>query len=196
MNKYTMNHTKSRNTESNWGRPRPVETFPARGSRFPTPPLDLVGSTSDGTPVHNRPNSHLHLTTNLLQEALSHVTPNGAPFHRQLVDLGRIIGSTECVPTTDSDKIIFASRPGRSGLTRFVLNRDPLPCSSVVVVLKKREDGFNGYIVVTAFIGKLPEPEPWDRFATPAARQFWLTHALIYNPATITPGTEQEQCPW
>ena len=58
------------------------------------------------------------------------------------------------------------------------------------------------YLLVTAFVGRKAELEPWDSGAfahasnPEAARQrsveFWNTHALIYNADRIVPGTEVE----
>jgi hypothetical protein len=86
------------------------------------------------------------------------------------------------------DEIVFAKRPGRFGLTRFVKNRKPEPCSKVVVILKK--GNYDEVVLVTAFVGHRPEPEPWDRNATAKSQAFWSTRALVWGSEPIVPGTE------
>ncbi|HOZ36467.1 MAG TPA: hypothetical protein PLR18_01395 [bacterium] len=63
------------------------------------------------------------------------------------------------------------------------------------MILKKAED-VGGYILITAFVGGLSEPEPWDRNTTPASADFWANHALIWGCEPIVSGTETTRCPW
>jgi len=149
-----------------------------------------------GEVVVDRFNSHLHQSVRpILAEALSRVESAGRKFFVEEVDFGRPVGETVCVPTGPSDQIVFAKRPKRFGLSRFVKNRKAEPCSSVVVILKTA-DGQQGFVLVTAFIGRRPEPEPWDRNATANSRAFWSSHALVWGSEEIIPGTETEKCPW
>jgi len=132
--------------------------------------------TSDGYSVIDRPNSHNHLPLAILKEAVGKVTMAGAAFQKTVVDMGRIVGKTECVETTDDDEIVYSTRPGRKGPTRFVLNREPEDTQFINVILKRADEG---YVLISAFFGGNAEPEPWDRHATQAAVDFWATHALI-----------------
>ncbi len=158
-----------------------------------------------GEAVCDRADSHLHGDVQmLLGEALAKVDSLGRQFFLEEIDFGRKVGQTVCVATKPGDKIVYARRPKRLGLTRFVKNRQAKPTSSVVVVLKKIGD--DKYEVRTAFVGKRPEPEPWDaRFfsqqanpqeAERKAREFWDGHALVWGSEPIIPGTETTVCPW
>lgn len=153
----------------------------------------ILGS---GQIVVDRYNSHLHESvTALLPEALAKVILKDTQFAVEQVNFDRIVGETTCVETHESDQIVFAQRPKRFGLSRFVKNRKPETCKSVVVILKKAEDG-DYYVLITAFIGVRPEPEPWDRNATPQSAGFWATHALVWGTEPVVPGTETNRKPW
>jgi hypothetical protein len=161
-----------------------------------------------GEVVVDRFKSHNHLSgklASLLPEALARIESNGRDFLVEEVDFGRPIGETICVPTGPGDEIVYAKRPKRWGLSRFVLNRQPEPCSSLVVILKKAED-IDGYILISAFIGHRPEPEPWDvrnfsQQPNPAeaerrSREFWASHALVWGCEEVINNTITAECPW
>jgi len=152
-----------------------------------------------GEEVVDRFRSHLHSTVApLLPDALARVEGRERQFLVEEVDFGRIVGQSTCVATGPGDEIVFAQRPGRWGLTRFIKNRQPEPTTSVVVILKTAAGkGHEGkYVLVTAFLGRKAEPEPWDPRATAASRDFWGSHALIWGSEPIVPGTETIVCPW
>jgi len=150
-----------------------------------------------GEVVVDRFHSHLHRgVAPLLPEALARIESNGRDFLVEEVDFGRPIGETICVPTGPGDEIVFAKRPKRFGLTRFVKNRKPEPSSSVTVVLKVTGEDRGAYVLLSAFIGGKPEPEPWDKNATEKSVAFWVSHALVWGCEPVVPGTETTVCPW
>ena len=150
-----------------------------------------------GEVVVNRYISHLHESVlAVLPTALAQVESNGRGFFIEEVDFGQPIGETICVTTGPGDEIVYANRPKRRGPSRFVKNRAPEPCSSVVIILKTADDEPEAFVLVTAFIGHKPEPEPWDRNATPQSRAFWATHALVWGSEPVIFGTEVAECPW
>lgn len=158
--------------------------------------LPLLGHLAGGEPVYDRPNSHLHAqVAEILPEALAKVNAEGKEFFVAEVAFGRVIGHTACVATGQDDQIVFAQRPKRFGLTRFVKNRQPETSEAVTVILKK-DDIEDYYILITAFVGTPAPPEPWDRNATEQSVPFWSTHALVWGCEPTTPGTEQKECPW
>ena len=153
-----------------------------------------------GEPVVDRYQSHLHSAVEvLLPEALARIDARGRQFLIEEVDFSRPIGKTVCVATSDADEIVFAQRPRRAGLSRFVKNRVAESCDSVVVILKTAsgaEAAMGAYVLVTAFVGHKPEPEPWDRNATPQSVVFWNSHAMIWGSEPVVPGTETNMCSW
>lgn len=156
-----------------------------------------LGKLASGQSVVDRYSSHTHqgLTMEVLQEAFAKISLKGEQFQVIQVDFDRIVGKNKCVRTNSDDRIVYALRNKRFGLTRFVKNREPEDCFSVVVILKKAEED-NTYVLVTAFIGEKAQPEPWDRNATEESVEFWNSHALIWGSEETLPGTETTQCPW
>lgn len=154
--------------------------------------------TSDGCSVIDRPNSHVHESVaELLPAAIGMIEANGQHFLVEEIDFGRIIGETVCVGTGPNDKIVYAQRPRRFGLSRFVKNRAPEPSSNIVIILMKAgDDDEYDYVLITAFVGSKPEREPWDQNATEIARAFWNSHALVWGTEPVLPGTETTTCPW
>lgn len=155
-----------------------------------------IGKTADGAVVFNRPKSHMHDEVNqIIVEALSRVHTLGRPFIEVEVDFGKVIGTSICVETSEHDCIVFAQRPNRNGLSRFVLDREPVPSTKAMIVLKKADD-LGGYILITAFIGSKSEVEPWDLRANKESLKFWHSHALVWGTEPIIKGTATTEYPW
>lgn len=116
-----------------------------------------------------------------LEEALRRVPTKNRPFIRVAVDLGRVIGTSQCVETDSSDQIYYASRPGRITQTRFVTTKTAQPCRLVTLIMKKAE---MNYRLITAYIGDLAEKEVGDPSIRTenermACENFWSCHALV-----------------
>lgn len=157
---------------------------------------DIGMSLASGQPVYDRHNSHVHENvTQLLPAAFAKINAQGRKFLIEEVAFDQLVGETVCVPTTDADEIVWVKRPKRIGHSRFVKNRKPDPCNKVVVILK-RDDFEDYYVLITAFIGHRPEPEPWDRNANGNSLAFWNSHALIWGCEPTISGTETNVCPW
>ena len=139
--------------------------------------------------------SHIHEGVGqLLPEVLSRVDSQGREFFKEVVDIGRVVGTKSCVVTGPGDEIVYAQRPHRDGHTRFVKNRESAPCSCLTVVLERAEEGH--YVLKTAFVGDESELESWHPKATEESREFWSTRALVWGSEPIIPGTETTDCPW
>lgn len=158
--------------------------------------VKMLGKLGSGQVVFDRPNSHLHKDIlGILEEALLKINLKDENYQEVELDLGRVMGRTDCVETNDSDQIVYAKRRGRKGYSRFVKNRKSEDSSKIVIVLKKAKEE-NCYLLVTAFIGSFPGPEPWDPNATMQSKKYWSSHALIWNSTEIDPKTETSLCPW
>lgn len=158
--------------------------------------METIGKLGSGEVVYDRYNSHAHgEVASLLPEALAEIDSLGRKFFIHEHDFGRVVGETVCVPTGPGDEIVFAKRPKRFGHSRFVKNCTPDPCSKVVVILK-RDDYEDYYVLITAFVGHRPEPEPWDRNANDNSLTFWSSHALVWGSEPTISGTETTECPW
>jgi hypothetical protein len=153
-----------------------------------------LGYLASGELVVDRTKSHIHPGLDeLLVPALARIESLGRERCVEEVDFGRVIGETHCVATTPDDKIIYAQRENRLGLSRFAPERKPEPCTAVTVVLWKSDDG---YVLRTAFVGRMAELEPWDKNATEASVLFWNTHALVPEGSRIVLETATLECPW
>ncbi|MDO8492120.1 MAG: CRISPR-associated protein Csx3 [bacterium] len=163
--------------------------------RWGTP---VLGRLASGELVVDRKDSHVttHQTVlPLLAETLALLHSEGRESFFGEANLGNVVGENIRVETTDTDEIIFAKRPRRRGLTRFVKNRQPEPCSDVVVLVKRIAGG--AYVLITAFIGTRCPAEPWDsQWATEQSVPFWSTHALVWGHEEVIAGTETKECPW
>ena len=158
--------------------------------------LRLLGNLASGEPVYDRFNSHLHHEVQeLLPEVFAGMVSKNGRFIVHEHDFGRIVGKSSCVTTSGSDKVVYARRPKRADMTRFVKNRQVEPSDKAVVILK-RDDYEQYYIVITAFVGGMAAKEPWDFRATDEDREFWENHALVWGSEEIIPGTETAVCPW
>ena len=83
------------------------------------------------------------------------------------VDMGRVIGRTACVPSTEDDVIEYRVRlkkdgsPARDYPSRFVVGRDMIPTTKIVVLAFFRD---GTWVLITSYLGELAPREPWDAF--------------------------------
>lgn len=136
-------------------------------------------------PVTKSDSFHFHeLSEEVIREALGKVRLKyKSKMIKYICKFNYVVGKNACVPTTEKDCIIFARRKGRKGDTRFVKNRVPEDCKSIVLILKQ-DTTEKYYILLTAFVGENSYPEPWDRFATEEAKKYWENHALVLDVFT------------
>jgi hypothetical protein len=159
--------------------------------------LPILGTLGSGQLVIDRPQSHIHESVRaILPETFSKVNLTTEQFVVKQIDFDRVVGETTCVVTSSDDQIVFAQRPKRFGLSRFVKNRAHEPCSSVCVILKRADDRPSAYVLISAFIGVCPQPEPWDPRATEKSVEFWNSHALVWGSEEVISGTETTNSPW
>ena len=160
---------------------------------------DVLGvwKLGSGETVIDRPQSHLHDgVLQFLPEAVARIDSHGRQVLVEIVVFGRVIGETTCVRTNSDDEIVYAQRQKRFGSSRFVKGRKAEPCSSLVVILKKADTEPEKYVLITCFVGKKSQPEPWDARATQESFRFWDEHALIWGSEPVLAGTETAICPW
>lgn len=156
-----------------------------------------VGRLASGELVIDRKDSHAatHPAVHaILAELISRVDSNQRVRFCESVDFGRIVGETICVETHDGDDIVYARRPPRKGLTRFVKNQQPEPTQWATACFARLSGG--AYLLLTAFVGPRAPAEPWDKFASEESLAFWNTHALVWGVEETESGTETTICPW
>lgn len=183
--------------------------------------MKVLGYLKSGQKVIDRKESHLathDVDPELLEEAFSQIDLFSAPQNSiQTVDFGRKIGFTDAVETTDEDEIIFAKRPPREYLTRFVKNRKSSPCNLLTLIFSCVDEDMNAqhnpkdtYVLQTAHVGEQAPYEPTDPYFEKEednpeiqkeyqeALDFWNKHALVFNPdkIKIDPDSITKKCPW
>lgn len=146
----------------------------------------------DGMPVEIPADSHAqdHGVLPLAIEAIGRIELAETPCFRLLaVDMERVIGTDNCVPTwnlPEGAEIYFARRGDRTGHTRMVRGVSPSPSSTLALVLGW-EPG--RHVLYTAFVGCPAPREPWDPNLSeddaPESYHFWHEHALVDDGSTV-----------
>ena len=158
-----------------------------------------IGKLANGMKIYDRENSHWQtahkdVSRELLVEALGKIDISEEEKKQDVIikeiDMGRVIGKTNCVTVTNDDETFMARRHGRECLTHIVVGRESSDFNKIVVILEKNGDTFN---LLTTYIGENAPMEPGDpalleknnEEMIEEARQFWMTHALLYNRDVI-----------
>lgn len=148
--------------------------------------------TKDGFRVHyNKYHLKVHADVmEYLEEAMSRINTCGESFIKLAVQFDYVIGQSTCVQVKSTDNFRYANRLGRKYPTRFVLNREPEPCSTVVIIMKRTPESENyGYRLLTAYIGGLATKEVHDPKLeyeeAHEANEFWSKHALIWDETIL-----------
>lgn len=130
---------------------------------------------------------------NLIKEALTTVKldkPRLSIEH----DMGRVIGNTDIVETTDKDTIFYAQPMRKSVFSRYAKNRYPTPSHTLTIILERDSDG--NYEVTNTWIGPLSPPFPGDDKAIASSKPYWQTHALVQDSQTVQSKTITKTCPY
>ncbi len=136
--------------------------------------------------------THIHDGTEpLLQIVFEQIQDINHEFLEVEHQFPSIIGKTTCVETNDDDIILYAIRNDRKGHSRFVLNREPVDTQSLSIVLKRIS---KYYLIITSYLGKLAQTEPYDQKATQDSIEFWSRHAFIFENEIIIPYSETNIC--
>lgn len=147
--------------------------------------LETLGVSANGTTVlldYANTNVEYHLLeTPHLLDLVSEVVPliTLSDEAQQVIeyDMGRVVGTTNLVETTDADEIVYAKRIGRESYSRFAKSRQSEPCQSIVLVFRQHQ----GYVYLwTAMCGRLLPDEAYV-----FGSDFNRTHAMAYDEALV-----------
>ncbi len=109
-------------------------------------------------------------------------------------DMGRIIGSTDIIETSEKDTIFYAQPYKKTIYSRYAKNRNPLPSSKLTVIMKK--DSTGNYELLDTWIGPCSPPFPGDETETGKSKVYWETHALAQDAQVIQSKTITKICPY
>jgi len=109
-------------------------------------------------------------------------------------DMGRVIGNTDIVETSDKDTIYYAQPYRKDTYARYAKNRYPSPSNTLTIVIELDVDG--NYEVLDTWIGPSSPPFPGDVNATDASKDYWQTHALVQDAQAIQSKTITRLCPY
>ena len=149
--------------------------------------INLI-SSSAGHYLSRRP-----YVMNLLKEVLANQKLRG---ERVIVerDMGRDIGNTDIVVTSEKDTIYYAKPLKNIVFSRFAKNRYPQPSQKLTLILARDQEG--NYEVLDTWIGPSKPPFPGDELATDDSRDYWLNHALVHDAQMIQTKTITKDCPY
>jgi len=109
-------------------------------------------------------------------------------------DMGRVIGNTDIVETTEKDTIFYAQPYKTDVFSRYVKNRSLSPCPKLTIVLRKDEEA--NYEIYDTWIGPSKPPFPGDAKETAKSKKFWETHALVADSHKIQSKSITKICPY
>lgn len=98
-------------------------------------------------------------------------------------NMGRDIGTTDVVKTSDKDTIYYAQPLKSDVYSRFARNRYPQASSILTVIVERDTDG--NYEVSDAWIGDNHPPFPGDKYETTESKEYWQTHAFVQDAQAI-----------
>jgi hypothetical protein len=130
---------------------------------------------------------------NLIKEVLATkklTNPRVAIEH----DMGRVIGNTDIVETTEKDTIFYAQPAKKSVFSRYARNRYPAPSRQLTILLQQDEDG--NYEVHDTWVGPCSPPFPGDERETAKSKTYWETHALVQDAQAVQSKTITKVCPY
>lgn len=147
--------------------------------------MEFLGNSRDDKSVyidHDHTNVTYHLLEtpdllDLVREVLPTIKLDDGTQVVVERDMGRIVGTTNLVETTETDEIVYAKRIGRLTYSRFVKGRSPMPCRHIVVVFRKQK---KEYVLWTAMCGRLLPDDAYEQDSV-----FRATHAMTYDESLV-----------
>jgi hypothetical protein len=145
-------------------------------------------SSSAGRYLSRRP-----YIINLIKEVL---TPLKLREARVIVerDMGRNIGNTDIITTSDADSIYYAQPIKTETFSRFAKNRYPQPSHTLTIIVERDTTG--NYEVRDTWIGPSAPPFPGDEHETADSKTYWETHALAHDAQPIRSRSITKNCPY
>ena len=129
----------------------------------------------------------------LASEVLAKQTLSGQEVVQEY-DLGRDIGYSEILETTQGDAVFYAKIARTPYFTRFVKHRKNDQTSTLSLQLVADDDG--NYELQNIWVGSLYPPSPDSIEQTSKSSSYWENHAVVYNGQSILSSTITKECPY
>jgi hypothetical protein len=130
---------------------------------------------------------------NLIKEVLAPIDLNKSDLSLEF-DLGRVIGNTDIIETTEKDTIFYAQPIKKEVFSRYAKNRSPSPSQKLSIIMKADSEG--NFELVDTWIGPYMPPFPGDSLETAKSKPYWLSHALVQDAQTVQTKTITKICPY
>lgn len=108
--------------------------------------------------------------------------------------MGRGIGNSDVVTTSDADTIYYAQPVKSEVYWRFAKNRLPKASNTLTIIIDRDADG--NYEVSNTWIGTNHPAFPGDVYESADSKRYWQSHALVQNAEQIQSKSITKICPY
>lgn len=129
----------------------------------------------------------------LVKEVLRQTNVTGETMRIQQ-DMGRDIGYSQVVKTTEANSIVYARIVNDPIYTRFVKHAEAPSTKYLSIVLILDADG--DYELSDTWIGRLIPPRPGSENETKESRAYWANHAYTLEGQHVQASTVTRICPY
>ncbi|HVC35885.1 MAG TPA: hypothetical protein VNE40_00355 [Candidatus Dormibacteraeota bacterium] len=133
-----------------------------------------------------------HLIT-LIKEVLAPMSLSGSRVSIER-DMGRVIGNTDIVETSEKDSIFYAQPYKMNVFSRYVKNRFSPPSHKLTLIIQQDNEG--NYELTDTWIGPCSPPFPGDIKETTKSKLYWASHALVSDAQIVQAKTITKVCPY
>jgi hypothetical protein len=109
-------------------------------------------------------------------------------------DMGRVIGNTDIVETSEKDTIFYAMPYKKTFFSRYAKNRHPSPSQKLTIIIKRDDD--DNYEITDTWIGPCSPPFPGDANETIKSSAYWQDHALVHDSQPVQSKSITKECPY
>lgn len=111
-------------------------------------------------------------------------------------DMGRTIGYDFVVDALDESTAVFYARLVREGVyTRFTHKGNPKTTSCLTIILQSNESN-DECDIIDMWIGPLRPPKPGSDNEAATSRDYWKSHAVVFENQPLHPRTLTKECPY
>ncbi len=129
----------------------------------------------------------------MVKEILAVTTAKG-PMVAIEQDMGRIVGHNYVIKTSETDTIFYAQLARDPVFMRFVKNGKPKPTKYVTIMMIL--DDNKEYQLENVRMGRARPSPPGSKTETPASKEYWQTHAHVFDKQQLQVRSITKVCPY